>query len=158
MLLALNTGLRRGDLFDLEWKHVNFQLRHIRKTINKSSHTVYGKTPKTIPLSNEARAVLEKWRQQTDGNGLVFHNPKTGGRLRSIYKVWLELLEDAEIEGFRFHDLRHTFASKLVMGGVDLNTVRELMCHSDIAMTLIYAHLSPGHMEQAISQVFNQKN
>jgi len=158
VLLALNTGLRRGDLFNLEWKHINFQLRHIRKVINKSSHTVYGKTPKTIPLSNEAYAALEKWRQQTDGDGLAFPNPKTETPLKNIDKAWRELVKDAEIEDFRFHDLRHTFASKLVMGGVDLNTVRELMCHSDIKMTLVYAHLSPGHMEKAISQVFNQKN
>jgi len=158
VLLAVNTGLRRGDLFDLEWRHVNFQLRHIRKVINKISHTMFGKAPKTIPLSDEAYAVLDKWRQQTEGEGRVFPSNKSGGRLDNIDKAWHKLLEGAEIEDFRFHDLRHTFASKLVMGGVDLNTVRELMCHSDIKMTLVYAHLSPGHMEKAISQVFNQKS
>ena len=158
VLTALNTGLRRGDLFDLEWRHVNLKLKHIRKVINKIRHTKFGETPKTIPLSDEAFALLVKWRNQTEGDGLVFPNPKTKLRLNNINKAWKKIIADARITDFRFHDLRHTFASKLVMGGIDLNTVRELMCHSDIKMTLVYAHLSPGHKENAIDQVFNQKN
>ena len=101
---------------------------------------------------------MEKWQKQTKGEGIIFPNSKTGAPLKDIKKAWSGILKGAEIQDFRFHDLRHSFASKLVMAGIDLNTVRELMCHSDIKMTLVYAHLSPGHKENAIDRVFNQKN
>jgi integrase len=63
----------------------------------------------------------------------------------------------AKIPGFRFHDLRHTFASRLAMEGVDLMTIRELMGHKSRAMTLRYAHLSPGHRRTAIERLVTRQ-
>jgi integrase len=74
--------------------------------------------------------------------------------LKSIKKGFAAILKKAEIDDFRFHDLRHTFASRLVMAGIDLNTVRELMTHADIKMTLVYAHLSPDHKAAALARAF----
>lgn len=154
VLLAMNTGLRRGDLFSLEWRHVDFNNRQIRKVINKTRRKNSKLTPAVLPLSPEAFNVLETWRKQTTGDGLVFPSPVTGGQLDNINKAWGKLVKDAKIKNFRFHDLRHSFASKLVMAGIPLNTVRELMTHSKLDMTLVYAHLSPQHKEDAINLVF----
>jgi site-specific recombinase XerD len=83
---------------------------------------------------------------------LVFPG-KNGERFIHIKKSWGGVIDRAEINGFRFHDLRHHFASKLVMAGVDLNTVRELLGHADIEMTLRYAHLAPEHKAKAVAKL-----
>jgi integrase len=78
---------------------------------------------------------------------------KTGQGLVDIRKRFHRALKDAGIEGFVFHDLRHTFASYLVMAGVDLMTVKEFMGHKDLKMTLRSAHLAPDYKRTAISQL-----
>lgn len=156
VLLAMNTGLRRGDLLALRWDSLDLQRKQMTLVIRKTSHArrKAGRRvdPVTLPLSDEAVRVLTEWRKQTPGE-LVF--PGTGDSgLTDVKKGFAALMERAGITGFRFHDLRHTFASKLVQAGVDLNTVRELMTHSDIKMTLVYAHLSPDHKAAALARAF----
>ena len=73
--------------------------------------------------------------------------------MTDIKTAWGNLVKAAYIDDFRFHDLRHTFASNLVMASVDLNTVRELLGHSDIKMTLRYAHLAPEHKAAAVEKL-----
>ncbi len=94
-----------------------------------------------------------KNERYTKSDGYVFINLFTGDKLKDIKKAWGEVLKDAGIENFRFHDLRHTFASKLAMNGVDLNAIRELLGHSDMSMVLRYAHLSPEHLKKAVEQL-----
>jgi integrase len=145
ILLALNTGMRRGELFALQWSDIDLERRTL--TVRGSS-AKSGKT-RHIPLNTEATHTLTQWRKQGSPAGLVFPG-KAGAPLDNINNAWRRLLKAAQITGFRFHDLHHTFASKLVMAGVDLNTVRELLGHSDIAMTLRYAHLAPAHKAAAV--------
>ena len=149
VLLSLNTGIRRGELVSLTWADVNFE---------GSSLTVNGQDAKSgqtrvIPLNDEALAVLRHWRKQSKKEvGYVFPG-RTGGPLLDVNKAWISIRASAGISNFRWHDLRHTFASKLAMRGVDLNTIRELLGHASLAMTLRYAHLAPEHKMEAVSKL-----
>lgn len=150
ILISLNTGLRKGELLSLTWNKVNLE---------RASLTIAGELAKSgktrdIPLNNEALSALKNWREQTGNDDLVFQN-KDGEQLNEMRKSWATILKLAAIETFRWHDMRHHFASKLVMAGVDLNTVRELLGHSDIKMTLRYAHLAPEHKAEAVAKLLN---
>lgn len=144
VLLALNTGMRRGELFHLAWKDINFST----KTVTVVGEKAKSGSTRHIPMNAEAVQVLEDWQKISEGD-LVFPG-KGGVPLNNTKNSWSTTLDDAKIKGFRFHDLRHTFASNLVMAGVDLNTVRDLLGHSDLKMTLRYAHLAPEHKAAAV--------
>jgi integrase len=148
VLLAMNTGMRKGELLSLCWGEVDLvndflTIRAENAKSGKSRH---------IPLNLEAKTTLKGWQEDTTDNGYVFEG-EPNQPLKDIKKPWNNLLKEAEIENFRFHDLRHHFASKLVMKGVDLNTVRELLGHSNLEMTLRYAHLAPEHKAAAVNLI-----
>jgi integrase len=148
VIVSLNTGIRKGSLFQLRWSDIDYQegILTVQPFAEKSSKLVH------IPMNEELKKTLKAWQQQTHGkgDGLVFPSPKTGKILSNCQTAWENLLKSAEIENFRWHDMRHDFASQLVIGGIDLNTVRELLGHADLKMTLRYAHLAPGNKLQAV--------
>lgn len=148
VLLSLNLGTRQGELFHSKWSDVNFENKTIaiRGRISKSGKTRH------IPLNQIAFNTLVKWKNISADNNLIFPG-RTGDVFNNVKKSWANLLNDSEISHFRWHDMRHHFASQLVMRGVDLNTVRELLGHSDIKMTLRYAHLSPRVMAEAVARL-----
>lgn len=156
VLLALHTGLRRGELFGLEWRDVNVagRLLTVRGSGTKSGHTRY------VDLNATAVDVLTTWQADRLAvlspdaitSPLVFP-ASSGARLDNVQSAWETTLKAAHVKAFRFHDLRHSFASRLVQAGVDLNTVRELLGHADLKMTLRYAHLSPGHRRAAVDRL-----
>lgn len=146
ILLSINTGCRRGELFDLTWSNVDME----RRILTVTGATAKSRRTRHIPLNREATSVLTNWRAQCeDLSGLVFVND-AGVRFDRVNFSWRRLLKDADITDFRWHDMRHHFASRLAMGGVDLNTIRELLGHSDYTMTLRYAHLAPEFKMKAV--------
>ena len=142
VLLAMNTGLRRGELLSLCWSDIDLDARMITVRAEQAKNG----RQRHMPINTEALAVLTQWERQSDGVGRVF-------TVRDIKTAWGALLDTARVTGFRFHDLRHHFASRLVTKGVDLNTVRELLGHADIKMTLRYAHLAPDHLAAAVAKL-----
>jgi len=155
VLLALNTGLRKGEIFNLQATDLDWMLAQLTVRGESDQKLEGSKSRQTryVPLNPEARTTLQAWQAATAAtSGYVFPGDD-GERLIDVKKAWLPVVKAAKLTNFTFHDLRHTFASKLVMAGVDLNTVRELLGHSDIKMTLRYAHLAPAHKAAAVAKL-----
>jgi integrase len=153
VITLLHTGLRFGEACGLTWGDVDLagKLLTVRGETAKTARTRY------LPLNTTALDALKAWKpEHVAADTYVFPGKLKGKSLTDIKTAWKELLrrvEGAPIVGFRVHDLRHTFASKLVQAGVDLNTVRELLGHQDIKMTLRYSHLAPEHRAAAVAKL-----
>lgn len=148
VLVSLNTGMRRGELFSLTWPMVNFH----NKTITVGGDTAKTSETRHIPMNAETFNTLKAWKDQSGESAFVFPGLE-GGRMEDVKSAWLKLQKEACITGFRWHDMRHDFASRLVMAGVPLNTVRDLLGHTDIKMTLRYAHLAPDVKAAAVELI-----
>jgi len=147
VLLAINTGLRRGEILGLQWHDISFD----RKLITVRAANAKSGKKRDVPLNKRAMEALGNWsKQQSFCSGWVFKNSK-GDCFVDIKKAWQAVLVSADITGFRFHDLRHHFASMLMMRGALPNSLRELLGHADIRTTLRYAHLSPGHQADVVA-------
>ena len=149
ILMCLNTGARRNAIFSLLWRDVNLDERilTLRAADAKTLKDQY------LPMNDTLYTTLSLWKQQcadTTPNAFVFASPKTKRKFDNCRSAWENLLKEANIQNFRWHDMRHDFASQLVMDGIDLNTVRDLLGHADLKMTLRYAHLAPKNKLQAV--------
>jgi len=151
VIVSLNTGVRQGELFNLKWADIDFDtaMLTVRGEGAKSGQTRH------VPLNDVALAALKTWGRG-EATDYVFPG-ENGARLTNVRTAWAKVLEVAKVTGFRWHDLRHTFASRLVIAGVDLNTVRELLGHADMKMTIRYAHLAPHVKVDAVSRLVSVK-
>jgi integrase len=152
-LLALNTGLRRGELFGLTWECVSLG----RKQLTVAAGTAKSGTVRHVPLNAEAYSVLRRLHKYRDARTDLVFSGASGARLTHMNRSWGGLVRSAKLTDFRFHDCRHHFASRLVMEGVGLFTVKELLGHSDFDMTQRYAHLSPEHRAVAVEKLVSSK-
>ena len=145
--LALNTGMRQGELLSFQWDSVNLERSLITVKQSKTLRL------KTIAMNEPAQEAVA-WLQENRYGDLLFMWPwgQPLGRT-TVHDAFKRACLKAGITDFRFHDLRHTFASHLVMAGVDLVTVKDLMGHVGINMTVRYSHLVPEHKAQAVAKL-----
>ena len=151
VITALNTGMRKSEILNLKWENVDLIHGFILLDKTKNGER------REIPINNTLRETFKSLTRRLDVP-YVFYDPKTGKPYKDVKRSFHTALRRAKIKDFRFHDLRHTFASHLVMAGVDLTTVKELLGHKDIKMTLRYAHLAPSHKVKAVDILDNTIN
>ncbi len=147
--LALNTGMRRGEMLGLEWRRVDLKAGLVYL---EAHHQKSGKVG-SVPLNRDAReAILSRARFRAEhcpASQWVFSHAD-GRRIQSVKRSFGTACRAAMIEDFHIHDLRHTCAAWLVQAGVSIREVAELLRHSDIRITMRYAHLAPDNVRAAV--------
>jgi integrase len=152
VICALHTGMRKGEILGLTWDRVDLKHGFILLDNTKNGER------REIPIDATLRETLLELSQGTKERprridiSSVFYDPANGKAYKDVKRSFHSACRRAKITDFRFHDMRHTFASHLAMSGqVDLSTIKELLGHKTLAMTLRYAHLSPLHMAKAVN-------
>jgi integrase len=155
---ALNTGMRRGEILNLKWNQIRNGFIYLKKTKTQN--------PREIPINDTLDKMFKriKSEQNPSENNVVGLDGKPVKAVKSKYvfskkgkpytyitNTFNTAVRRAGIEDFRFHDLRHTFASQLLMMGGSLKDVQELLGHKTMTMTLRYAHLSQEHKRKAVN-------
>ena len=149
--VALNTGMRRGEILDLQWEHVNFIARTIFIARSKT-----GKT-RTIPMNDIVFEELKALKQDAGTRDFVFSVSKTGVNIDSIKTGWRNACAAAGLVDLRFHDTRHTFATRLRANGVHEWDIRDLLGHTTTRMTSVYTHQTPANLRQAVTTLGQSK-
>ena len=149
----LNTGLRLGELLNLQWGNVDFE-RSVLK-VRKKDDWQPKSGEREVPLNDGMIELLTRLRpKNTTRTNYVFVSENGGKLKRKLRKDLIRAATRAGLDDVtKIHSLRHTFASHLVMKGVDLPTVQKLLGHSDIQTTMIYAHLAPDHLADAVDKL-----
>ena len=147
LITALNTGMRLGELLSLTWADVDLSRRLI--TVR---HTKNGRV-RRLPINDGLLEALKALHGKSSKAEYVFRSPRNGNRRSSVRTAFEAANRRAGINKLRFHDLRHTFATRLVAAGVDIVTVKELMGHRDISMTMRYAHSAPERSLDAVRRL-----
>jgi integrase len=143
VITAMNTGMRKEETRSLKWDNVDLRHGFILLGLTKNGER------KEIPINHTLRNNLQEITRRID-IPYVFYNALTGSRYKDIKRSFSTACKKSGIKDFHFHDLRHTFASQLIMAGVDITTVKELLGHKTLTMTLRYAHLAPSHKVKAV--------
>ena len=144
LIMALNTAMRKGEILNMTWDCVNFEKNEI-----SALNTKNGKK-NTIPMSSKLRETLLKMYYIKGDNIYVFTNPYTGTKYNDIKKCFKTVCKLANVQNLRFHDLRHTGATRMVAAGVPITVVKQILNHASIQTTMRYAHTM---REQEISAV-----
>ncbi len=144
VIMAIHTGMRRGEIFNLSWFDVDFArgIVHVRNTKTNKD--------RVVPMNATVRGMLER---QPKASAYVFPSPKTGGRLVDVKRKFDEARKAAGIADFRFHDLRHTAATRLADAGVNVVVIAEILGHGDIRTTKRYSHAMDEAKREAVEKL-----
>jgi len=157
--VALHTGLRKGELLHLRWEDVDFHSGTL--TVARSKNGEARRVPMNSlvkdTILNVRREQIQAARAKAEGTREILSPfvfcTTVGSFWHHLNRKWYPALRRAELQDFRFHDLRHTFCSRLAMAGVDLLTIKGLAGQKTLAMTIRYSHLSPSHQRQAVERL-----
>jgi integrase len=145
--VLLQTGLRKSEFLGLRWKDADLRAGVLTVPRSKNGETRH------VPMTSDVRNILSRLPRPLDGSALVFSNTVGTRDFRWAKKTFVAAVRAAEIDDFRFHDLRHTFASRLAMEAADLLAIKDLGGWKSLAMVQRYAHLSPAHRREAIERL-----
>jgi integrase len=148
--LALSTGARQGELLTLTWADLDLKRKMAHIGDSKSGE------PRTLPLVKPVLKVLTD-RVRPIAGGLLFASPKNPGRPMAFRPHWEVAVKAAELDNFRFHDLRHSCASYLAMSGASLLEIADVLGHKTLAMVQRYSHLSTSHKQKLVGRVLAGK-
>lgn len=140
--LAMHTGMRRSEILALHWSDVDLRRRTITLSHTKNNER------RVIPVNDTVAAVLKAWPRVVGTDALF---PDLNGPM--VTRAFWRACRKADVPNLRLHDLRHTFASYLAMGGFNLRAIQQLLGHKDLRMTARYAHLSADHLQQAVKSL-----
>jgi integrase len=166
ILTAAMTGLRQSELLGLRWRDVDWTAQRIRvrNTFVRGEYSTDGKsdlsTRRSVPMADRLAGELDRYSKRTEFRGdddLVFAHPHTGNPVdrSKITKRFKEACVEAKVHKVRFHDLRHTFATRLAASGQPMRTIQEFLGHADSKTTQIYAHYAPSEHElQIVNEAF----
>ena len=147
VLLGLQTGGRKGEILGLSWLFVDLERAQITFADTKNGDN------RTLPLPPDSLDMLARRAETRESEtGLVFPG-KLGDNRPDLKKSWTNALKRAGVENFRFHDLRHTYASYLAMSGARLREIQELLGHRTLNMVQRYAHLCPAHNRAVVERM-----
>jgi len=146
--IALHTGMRKSEQFSLDWNQVDLKERRLNLLKTKNGEM------RMIPLNSTAVAAFERQKLISGRSPKVFITGAGKPFGPDALRHWFDdAIDEAEVEDFTWHCLRHTFCSRLIQAGVSLKVAQELMGHKTIAMTARYAHLAPGHLQSAVEMI-----
>lgn len=159
-VLALSTGMRQGELMNLYWKTPNnpptetaWGIVHLDKAAIVLHGTKNGER-RRVPLSGLAlQLIAELSKVRRLDTQLLFPSPECPQQPVELKRAWFKALKTAEVENFRWHDIRHTTASYLAMNGASLAEIAEVLGHKTLSMVKRYAHLSDGHVSNVVASM-----
>jgi len=153
VLLAVTTGMRRGEILNLRWADINFTTERIFLWNTKNDET------RAVPLVGPAFQALQAWSKirPINNDALVFPSRVEGNLMNPFHldHAWRLVKNSAELTDFRFHDLRHTAASYLAMNGAGLREIGDILGHKTLAMVQRYSHLTDDHKHDTVTRMSN---